>query len=211
MKTLILLLTILLYLSPTSAISGSPTSIMSAFSSGGATYTQTVVLTHPGGDTDSGYTNSQNVRGVIDAQYLADGIGNQIRIRISGPCFSSGITYDPTYIGHSASSGDTYDFDGNQVQLFYSGAASTGYLPDPQQKTSDWANFDYDGSKHLIISVGTGGINQKYCYDKFYLGVTETWWGISSALTGTTNVSGMTTSSQENLFYVVWIEVMLED
>lgn len=57
------------------------------------------------------------------------------------------------YIGEAAASGDAWAFDGNQVQLKWSGATTFTTTAGAQSFTSDAIPFTYSSTKKLIVEV----------------------------------------------------------
>lgn len=55
------------------------------------------------------------------------------------------------YIGHPPAVGDAYDFDGNQVEVLFSGASGFD-IAATATITSDWTVFSLDSTKNLIVS-----------------------------------------------------------
>lgn len=81
---------------------------------------------------------------------------NEILNSVSNLRFLPGyhaITYNiaKCYIGHQASSGDPYDFDGNHVQVFWSGSPSVAVSD--AIKLSDSVNINISAGKPVVISI----------------------------------------------------------
>lgn len=83
----------------------------------------------------------------IDKDVLAAG-GCQFQIEFGRG--SNNYTIDKLYIGEAADSGNDWDFDGNQVQVFFGGSASKTITADGT--LSDPADLPFDGKKDLIIA-----------------------------------------------------------
>lgn len=87
------------------------------------------------------------------ADILKSGTRGKIKLAsVAGGAWS----FQKCYIGHAAASGDNYDFDGNQVQVLFGGAAN-GTVPTSGGLTSDEIAFNIDKSKNLIISFYFSG------------------------------------------------------
>lgn len=89
------------------------------------------------------------IRIVIQPAELT-GFGSSVRATLMGPS-SGGISIGKAYVGHAAASGDVYDFDGNQQQLFFGGSPGgvwSGFTP----VVSDWIDFSFDSARPLIFS-----------------------------------------------------------
>lgn len=144
---------------------------------------------------------------IIDAAEFSSN-SSQVRVTFEGGTVE-GFRIESAWIGHPPGAGDVYDFDGNQVQLQFSGndhveiAAST-------TATSDAANFDLDASKNLLIafeiqkSIGTNndtlrGLTSKTNWSA-YLKVVQ-------GDTGTTDKTGYSASAH-NVMAVNKIEVL---
>lgn len=98
----------------------------------------------------SGAENNQTLRFVHAAGSL-DSFSN-LKLVLGRGSNTYGIV--SCWIGYASETGDAYDFDGNQVQVFFDGGnAGTSIITDGQ--LSDAVNFDYDNTKNLVISITT--------------------------------------------------------
>jgi len=102
-------------------------------------------------NTDNIGWTTTTARYVIPASGLSQS-GGKVRVKLS---YRAGDwAFAKCYIGHQGV-GDSYDFDGNQVQLLFSGSAgatvSVGGL------VSDEVTFDLDSTKNLVISFYFSG------------------------------------------------------
>jgi hypothetical protein len=73
-------------------------------------------------------------------------------------------TIGPAYIGVAAAAGDSYDFDGNQVQLTFDGGSATKVVSGAASIDTDQVMLaNYDPNKSLIVSLymGAGTVNPK--------------------------------------------------
>ena len=59
-----------------------------------------------------------NVRNLFPSAEFSGSSGNQIRVTIAAGS-TENLSITSVYIGHKASSGNEYDFDGNQSQLLF--------------------------------------------------------------------------------------------
>lgn len=149
----------------------------------------------------AGYT----VRTVIAASVL-QASGSKVRLTMQGPG-SEKSTIVALYIGHAASMGDAYDFDGNQVPVTY-GGLSSWVINAGATIVSDEITFALDKTKPLILSMyieDTSFDTLRYGtianIGSYYKGTP----GTSEA--ATTNVSGY--SAYSSLFVVKRIEALL--
>jgi hypothetical protein len=81
----------------------------------------------------------------------APATATQVRVTIQSHLTLNGAAWDHIYVGHAASSGDAYDFDGTQVQLLWSGSAA-GSIAVGSTLTSDAVTYAFDKTKALIIA-----------------------------------------------------------
>jgi hypothetical protein len=98
----------------------------------------------------SGYT----ARSVIPASALPTA-ASRIKLLLAAgvkTAYLYGVKPNKVYIGHRAATGDAYDFDGNQVQVLFDGAAGVS-IDLCQQVWSDEVDFALDPTKDLIIAV----------------------------------------------------------
>lgn len=102
-----------------------------------------------------GWANYQLRSRVKSSLYLsgAPATGTKIRVTLTGGgTTTNSIT--KAYIGHSRSPSPSLDFDGNQVQLRFSGNANANLPAGPL--VSDIADFFFDKTQDLILSFGNG-------------------------------------------------------
>jgi hypothetical protein len=137
---------------------------------------------------DVGYYNA-NVRVIISSSLLTGSSTNAI-ITLKGPSTElTGLT--SIYVGHAASSGDAWDFDGGQKQVLFSGLG-TLTLAVNEVVSSDSVDFHIDQTKNLIVSFHIENDGAK---DNMKLAtttdVTSCYKGGADE-SGTTNVSGYT-------------------
>lgn len=94
---------------------------------------------------------SFNMRIVINASELSDLVGSKIRLYLLGSS-SGAVQINSMYVGHQASTGDAYDFDGNQVQITLGGNTSFNLPASNGLVSTDFSNFDFDGTKNLVVA-----------------------------------------------------------
>ena len=87
----------------------------------------------------------------LDNSYTGTGL---ISVNIQSFSTHNG-TLDAIWIGHQGA-GNVYNFDGNQVQLFFGGSASLTWSG-ASTHTTDTAAFNYDPTKALIVSTHWSG------------------------------------------------------
>lgn len=110
------------------------------------------------GTDDGGGDSNLNFREVINSLNLSAATGTQVRVTIlfGTACPTETGSLDALYIGRAATSGHAYDFNGNQVQLTFSGGTSVNGSAGSSQ-TSDWVTFggaeSYDNTKNIVFSV----------------------------------------------------------
>lgn len=95
--------------------------------------------------------NGFNVRVVIPANRLQDIIKSNIQLTLMGGSGENG-DIDSCYVGHQASGGNPWDFDGSQVQMFDS-ASGSFTVPASGSLLLDSAAFSYDGTKALVLAA----------------------------------------------------------
>ena len=107
-------------------------------------------LTSNGG----GYTNNTLRQRIAVAAYDsgAPATGTQLRVTVQGASGTAAV-WSKAYIGHAATSGDAYDFDGTQVQLLFSGVAGGSVPAGSVSLTSDPVTYAFDKTKPLVISL----------------------------------------------------------
>lgn len=115
-------------------------------------FDQTSALT----GTDDGNGNSNvNFRQVINSALLSTASGNQVRVTVRFGTAEGSETpaVDNMWISQAAASGNAYNFDGNQVQVTFSGGSSingsvAGVL------VSDWVTLGaaYDSTKNYVLA-----------------------------------------------------------
>jgi hypothetical protein len=134
-----------------------------------------------------------NVRVVIPSSLLTGSTGKVV-VTLKGPT-SQATKLSSVYIGHVAASGDIYDFDGNQRQVFFSGAGSIT-LSVGQLLASDLINFHLDVTKNLIVAFHVfNDLDRDNLAFAATTGITGCYKGPGADESGTTNVTGYTPTS----------------
>lgn len=84
--------------------------------------------------------------------------GNFTRLKLYGPASISAaaIAINSIYIGNAATSGNAYNFDGNQVQVKINGDTSVSVPSGGVPITTDPVNFVIDGTKSVLIAMTFG-------------------------------------------------------
>lgn len=132
---------------------------------------------------------AQSYRLRIDADEVA---GDSGRLKLKFGRGSNNYVITKCYIGLAASSGNNWDFDGDQVQVTFDGGdADTTISADGQ--LSDPIDFDFDGTTDLIISIySTSGASQ---YNTTQPTGGDYWYKASSDEAATTAPSGFSSST----------------
>lgn len=159
------------------------------FMSGGSWQT----LVTPTLNSNQGNGAAEAIRSYIGiAAYSATTpTGSKIRVTFTPPTSGSSPTISAVWVGHP---GTAPNFDGNQVQLKFSGGTSLTLTAGGSAVLSDVATFAFDKTKALIVSVAD-----------------DVWWERANASigpnyiqyakagdganAGTTSVSGYSTTS----------------
>ena len=105
-------------------------------------------------DDETGNQGGNTIRYIIPASDLSNVIGTTIKIHLGYD--SADWDFDEVWIGHKASSGNVWDFDGNQVQLTFNDGDPNGSV-ESDGLDSDEVSFSFDGTKDLILSVYSSG------------------------------------------------------
>ena len=91
-------------------------------------------------------TSDSTVRTIIPSAEITDKAGTKISVTVE--TWGSGV-YPNIYIGKQASSGNDWDFDGNQVQLLFGGSSTVSGIG---AFTSDFVDLDTDGTDNLVLA-----------------------------------------------------------
>jgi len=100
---------------------------------------------------DSPNYGGYNLRFRIPASKLS-GKGDQIKLRLAGVTTGAALVLSSVYVGHKASSGNVWDFDGGQKQIKVGGDAGFT-VPVNGDVETDWLDFDFDDSRDLIVAM----------------------------------------------------------
>ena len=112
----------------------------------------TTIFSDSPGDVSGSNAANQNYRQVIPSSFLTpDTTDNQIRVIFEfGPVVNCTIN---AWIGTQAATGNAYNFDGTQVQLFFAGS-DTAPCTNGGNLVSDWAPYTtYNAAKNIIVSM----------------------------------------------------------
>lgn len=135
------------------------------------------------------FTN-YNVRHLIPAEKLGSN-ADQIRLTLSGPSTGNPTVISDMFIGHRASSGDLWDFDGNQKRVTYAG--NNGFtVPAGGSLNTDWITFNLDRTKDIIVAFHTASGDLRL--DSVNDGP-NIWFKVGASESGETNVSDYFPSS----------------
>lgn len=118
------------------------------------------------------------------------GSGSVVRVTASAVGALGSMSISGAYVGHAAVSGDVYDFDGNQVQLTWSGSGVVTVAAGATA-LSDEIAFTFDSARPLIVSLGFSANNTARTTSGLPSGFAGYDLLGGSASVGTTNVSGM--------------------
>ena len=159
------------------------------------------------GANTSGSERNTTQRQEIPTSVMADVDANWIRVKFAAHT-SEGWGMDQAYVGEKASSGNAWDFDGNQVQLTFNGSVSV-VVPAGSTMWSDWVALSTTGSINKIVSCNVTSDTSNDALAREY-GAAATGYTrhnkTSSDEAGTTAPTGYTSDSN-NLGYVKAIEV----
>jgi hypothetical protein len=136
-------------ISASMAGAGAQSIVAQVYDPGGVIYSQSLIGT-------SFSWQNQTLRqrfepGVIDA--VPAGV---LAVQFQFAADSNG-SMDAAYIGHAASSGDPYDFDGNQKQLKFGGANNISVSGAQTINSDVLSGFVYDPTRPLIVSAQFSG------------------------------------------------------
>lgn len=104
-----------------------------------------------------------NTRRVLQPAVL-NSSGTKVRLTLRGTNNANESAFGSVYIGHAATSGNYYDFDGTQVPVTFGGSTSVT-IPNNSHIASDWINYPLDNTKAFIIStyrLGNSSASQAY-------------------------------------------------
>lgn len=138
---------------------------------------------------NSEVSNDDLTRRMIIAASALTTSGVQVRVRLSGPASGPSRPINNAFIGHQASGGNPWDFDGNQVRLTFNG--NNGVTPPVGGSVwSDWVNFSLDETKNLIVAHD-GTITGNISYSAGVASV-DNYYKLSVAEAGSTAPTGYT-------------------
>lgn len=102
--------------------------------------------------------NGFNLRSVIDSSRLSVS-GSKVRITVQASS-TGGAVVDHVFIGEQALSGNLWDFDGTQQQLFFNSGSASFTLGTSGQVTSDSLVYVIDMTKNLVVAFHFNGASQ---------------------------------------------------
>jgi len=143
-----------------------------------------------------------NLRVVIPTAALSAGPNNKIRVTVqTASTATSSAILDSLWIGTAASSGNAYNYTGDQVQLKFTGSNSTALGPS-LTIASDWAGFAYQGTgSNLVVAAHFSGTTA----DTPFGGHTNQYY-IQAADSGGTTAPTGTWTAEAQLAFVTMIE-----
>jgi len=153
-----------------------------------------VIVPTPAWDGGSGGLPNGGIRQLIPAASISAD-ASSVTVKFVAHNITGGADVLNVYIGHQASSGDAWDFDGTQVEMLFSSssgfsiAAGTSIVSDP-------VIYSVDSSKNLIVAVGYNG----NAADDNFRTASAAGYAVNykvggASETGTTDVSGYTSVS----------------
>lgn len=120
--------------------------------------------------------------------------GSYVRVKLDGPAAGTPAAYSNVFIGHVATSGDAWDYDGTQVRLTFSGSSSVT-PPVGGSVWSDWVAYALDETKSLIVGVDKGATSQASRYRTGLGGNFNVYYKASVAEAGLTDGTGYSTEA----------------
>lgn len=168
-------------------------------SAGGGEFQTAYSGTLPEGD--SGRTGT--FRTVLDSSRLLCS-GSEIRVLIGARASRTNV-FNNIYIGHQASSGNFWDFDGNQVQLTFSGNAGVTVVSG-SPVWSDNVAFNLDQNKRIVL--GLSFTSQELGRVRYTSGWGWTYYNSDTTLADDTAPTGFSNHPYgvDNLFCLMGIE-----
>jgi hypothetical protein len=112
---------------------------------------------HALGTNSTGWSG-YNMRQVVNSSLLLQG-GASSRITIQAGS-GGGCVVDHCFIGEQASSGNLYNFDGTQTQVFFNGGSASVTLAANGVITSDTISYAIDATKNLVMAFHFNAASQ---------------------------------------------------
>lgn len=100
---------------------------------------------------NGGGTFNSTVRCVIPSTILSNTGKTQARIHLYSSTVEA-LTIDKSAIGMAAASGDAYDYDGSQTQVYWDDGNAGKAISANDSAISDWTTFEVESGKNLIIA-----------------------------------------------------------
>ena len=164
-------------------------------------------------NTDDSELNT-DLRQVFPSSMLTAASGaTQFRITVNQGSIGFGGQVTPFYFGRKAAAGDPYDFNGNQVQVLFGGAAQPASSANAQS-ISDWMTFgggeSWDSTQSYVFAFWIGTSGNRLKFNASITGAqayfqTNASTGGEASLTNATAGYGVSTAG--NLFCISKIEV----
>src|SRR5215475_6845731 len=106
--------------------------------------TCTTVFSQSLPSVDTGWGN-YNLRMLLNSSLMSANNGTSVRLTIQASTGGSAasVAIDSIYIGHAATSGNAYDFNGTQVPLTFAGSTSIT-IPPNGSAVSDAVAYNFD-------------------------------------------------------------------
>lgn len=99
---------------------------------------------------DSANWNGNNLRQFVNSSQTTES-GSKVRLTLQAGSGAEGAAISEMYIGHAAASGDSWDFDGGQVQVTVGGLTAFT-VPAASEVVTDEITFAFDDTKHFLIA-----------------------------------------------------------
>ncbi len=154
----------------------------------------------------SGWTNYQLRARHTTAAYLGPvpATGSKIRVTVTGGGATTN-SLGQVWCGHASAANPSLDFDGNQVQLTFSGNPNIT-LPSTGTVLSDAVNFAFDKTKDLVCSFWDTGSTVVYGSNAASAGINMAGQAGTGSSAGTT-VAGFTVANSNYAVYFTLIEI----
>lgn len=99
---------------------------------------------------DSANWNGNNLRQFVNSSQTSDS-GSRVRLTLESGSGAEGASVSEAYIGHAAGAGDSWDFDGGQVQILVGGLGAFT-VPAASSVVTDEVVFAFDHTKHFLMA-----------------------------------------------------------
>jgi hypothetical protein len=150
--------------------------------------------------------SNQTIRVKIPASQFSES-GDYLKITFQAG--SSGTLFiDKAFVGHQATSGNAWDFDGSQVQVTFNGNANTLITTGTTGTTDEIAYSSFDNSKDLIVSMYYSS-STNYSYNNS--SVTTTYFGSGDTAADSAPAGYSTTASLNYSIDVITVAPTVAD